>query len=206
MQAAILHLDHPVTAAVLELNSSGRHRHQLELHSPRPASGVGKPLELAPLLKEAGLPDGVINVVTGLGPEVGGPLVEHRDVAKVSFTGSDVTGARIYQAAARTMKRVAMELGGKSPNILLDDADFETVVPAGVRHAMGNAGQSCNAATRMLVPFLAMAAALYWVGVRSKSGGAPTGPVPPAPAGAPSNEPASDAAKPATSCTCRPMP
>ncbi len=108
-------------------------------------------LELAPLLKEAGLPDGVINVVTGLGPEVGGPLVEHRDVAKVSFTGSDVTGARIYQAAARTMKRVAMELGGKSPNIVFEDADLDQACVGAVSGIFGAAGQMCTAGSRLLV-------------------------------------------------------
>ena len=108
-------------------------------------------LELAPLLREAGLPDGVINVVTGLGPEVGGPLVEHRDVAKVSFTGSDVTGARIYQAAARTMKRVAMELGGKSPNIVFDDADLDQACVGAVSGIFGAAGQMCTAGSRLLV-------------------------------------------------------
>ena len=82
-------------------------------------------LELAALTKRAGLPDGVINVVTGLGQEVGTALVEHRDVAKVTFTGSDVTGAKVYEAAARGMKRVSMELGGKSPNIVFEDADLD---------------------------------------------------------------------------------
>lgn len=108
-------------------------------------------LELAPLLKEAGLPDGVINVVTGLGPEVGGPLVAHRDVAKISFTGSDVTGAHIYAAAARGMKRVAMELGGKSPNIVFDDADLDQACVGAVSGIFGAAGQMCTAGSRLLV-------------------------------------------------------
>jgi acyl-CoA reductase-like NAD-dependent aldehyde dehydrogenase len=108
-------------------------------------------LELAPLLQEAGLPDGVINVVTGLGPEVGGPLVEHRDVAKVTFTGSDVTGAHIYAAAARGMKRVAMELGGKSPNIVFEDADLDQACIGAVSGIFGAAGQMCTAGSRLLV-------------------------------------------------------
>ena len=108
-------------------------------------------LELAALTKEAGLPDGVINVVTGLGPEVGAPLVEHRDVAKITFTGSDKTGARIYELAARTMKRVAMELGGKSPNIVFDDADLEQACVGAVGGIFGAAGQMCTAGSRLLV-------------------------------------------------------
>ena len=87
-------------------------------------------LEFAKLTKEAGLPDGVLNVITGYGHEIGRTLVEHPDVAQITFTGSDVTGARIYEAAARQMKRVAMELGGKSPNIVFADADLDAAVPA----------------------------------------------------------------------------
>lgn len=108
-------------------------------------------LELAALIKESGLPDGVINVVTGLGPEVGAPMVEHRDVAKVTFTGSDTTGARIYEAAARSMKRVAMELGGKSPNIVFEDADLEQACVGAVSGIFGAAGQMCTAGSRLLV-------------------------------------------------------
>jgi (Z)-2-((N-methylformamido)methylene)-5-hydroxybutyrolactone dehydrogenase len=108
-------------------------------------------LELVALLKEAGLPDGVINVVTGLGPEVGAPLVEHRDVAKISFTGSDTTGARIYEAAARSMKRVAMELGGKSPNIVFEDADLDRACIGAVAGIFGATGQMCTAGSRLLV-------------------------------------------------------
>jgi (Z)-2-((N-methylformamido)methylene)-5-hydroxybutyrolactone dehydrogenase len=108
-------------------------------------------LELGPLLKEAGLPDGVVNIITGLGPEVGAPLVAHPNVAKVSFTGSDKTGARIYEAAARGMKRVAMELGGKSPNIVFDDADLEQACVGAVSGIFGAAGQMCTAGSRLLV-------------------------------------------------------
>ena len=108
-------------------------------------------LELAALTKEAGLPDGVINVVTGLGAEVGSHLVEHPDVAKVSFTGSDKTGAQIYQAAARTMKRVAMELGGKSPNIVFEDADLDQALVGAVAGIFGATGQMCTAGSRLLV-------------------------------------------------------
>ncbi|KQP23419.1 aldehyde dehydrogenase [Pseudorhodoferax sp. Leaf267] len=108
-------------------------------------------LELAALTKRAGLPDGVINVVTGLGQEVGTALVEHRDVAKVTFTGSDVTGAKVYEAAARGMKRVAMELGGKSPNIVFDDADLDMAVVGAVSGIFAAGGQMCTAGSRLLV-------------------------------------------------------
>ena len=80
-------------------------------------------LEFMKLVEEAGFPPGVVNVVTGFGADVGAPLVEHPLVAKVAFTGSDATGQRIYEAAARGMKHVTMELGGKSPNIVFDDAE-----------------------------------------------------------------------------------
>src|SRR3990170_401527 len=85
-------------------------------------------LEFMKLVEQAGFPPGVVNVVTGFGAEVGTPLVEHPLVAKIAFTGSDATGQRIYEAAARGLKRVSMELGGKSPNIVFDDADLENAM------------------------------------------------------------------------------
>ena len=108
-------------------------------------------LEFAQLTKEAGLPDGVLNVVTGLGQEVGAPLVEHPDVAKVSFTGSDVTGAKIYEAAARGLKRVSLELGGKSPNIVFEDADLDAAAIGALTGIFGATGQMCIAGSRLLV-------------------------------------------------------
>ncbi|MFM0554669.1 aldehyde dehydrogenase [Paraburkholderia sediminicola] len=108
-------------------------------------------LEFAALTKEAGLPDGVLNIVTGFGNEVGAALVEHKDIAKITFTGSDVTGARIYETAARGMKRVAMELGGKSPNIVFEDADLEAAAIGVVSGIFGAAGQMCIAGSRLLV-------------------------------------------------------
>jgi len=108
-------------------------------------------LEFAALMKEAGVPDGVFNVVTGLGPEAGSPLVEHPDVAMISFTGSDVTGARVYETGARSMKRVALELGGKSPNIVFDDADLDLAATGVVSGIFGAAGQMCTAGSRLLV-------------------------------------------------------
>lgn len=108
-------------------------------------------LAFAALTREAGLPDGVINVVSGHGRAVGPTLVEHPDVAQVTFTGSDATGARIYESAARHMKRVSMELGGKSPNIVFEDADLESAASGAVSGIFGATGQMCTAGSRLLV-------------------------------------------------------
>ncbi|POA82298.1 carnitine dehydratase [Pseudomonas sp. FW305-E2] len=108
-------------------------------------------LEFAALTKKAGLPDGVLNVVTGLGHDIGAPLVEHSDVAMVTFTGSDTTGAKVYAAAAQHMKRVTMELGGKSPNIIFADADLDLAVGGAISGIFGAAGQMCTAGSRLLV-------------------------------------------------------
>ncbi len=121
---------------------------------------VLKPSELAPLsaylfaqiLDEAGVPPGVFNLVNGDGPTVGNAIASHPDVAMVSFTGSTRAGVSVATAAAPTVKRVTQELGGKSANIILDDADFGKAVKEGVQSCFRNAGQSCNAPTRMLVP------------------------------------------------------
>jgi acyl-CoA reductase-like NAD-dependent aldehyde dehydrogenase len=103
------------------------------------------------LVEQAGFPPGVVNVVTGLGPEVGMPLVEHPLVAKIAFTGSDVTGQRIYEAAARGMKRVTMELGGKSPNIVFDDADLDNALKGVISGIFAATGQTCVAGSRLLL-------------------------------------------------------
>ncbi|WEX91039.1 aldehyde dehydrogenase [Sinorhizobium garamanticum] len=108
-------------------------------------------LEFAALVKEAGLPPGVFNVVTGLGQEAGSALVEHPHVAKITFTGSDVTGAKVYETAARTMKRVSLELGGKSPNIVFADANMELAAAGAVSGIFGASGQMCTAGSRLLV-------------------------------------------------------
>ncbi|MGY0488218.1 aldehyde dehydrogenase [Streptomyces sp. WG-D5] len=108
-------------------------------------------LEFAGLLSEAGVPDGVFNVVTGLGPEAGAALVEHPGVAKITFTGSDTTGAKIYEQAARTVKRVSLELGGKSPNIVFDDADLDLAATGVISGIFGASGQMCAAGSRLLV-------------------------------------------------------
>jgi aldehyde dehydrogenase (NAD+) len=121
---------------------------------------VLKPSEIAPVsgiltahvLHEAGVPAGVFNLVNGEGPVVGAALAAHPGLDMMSFTGSTRAGIAVAKAAADTVKRVAQELGGKSPNIILDDADFGRSVKTGVRSCFNNSGQSCNAPTRMLVP------------------------------------------------------
>lgn len=121
---------------------------------------VLKPSEVAPLtafilaeiVDEIGLPPGVFNLVTGFGPIVGEALASHPDVDMVSFTGSTRAGKRVSELAAQTIKRVALELGGKSANVILDDADFARAVSSGVANCYFNSGQTCSAHTRMLVP------------------------------------------------------
>ncbi len=121
---------------------------------------VLKPSEIAPfsaqiwteVLHAAGVPAGVFNLVNGDGPTVGAAISSHPEVDMVSFTGSTRAGIEVARNAAPTVKRVHQELGGKSPNIILPDADFKRAVTNGVRGVMGNSGQSCNAPTRMLVP------------------------------------------------------
>src|SRR3954471_17022837 len=121
---------------------------------------VLKPSEVAPysaqifteVMDSAGVPAGVYNMVFGDGPGVGSAISSHPDIDLVSFTGSTRAGVDVARNAAPTVKRVAQELGGKSPNIILEDADFNAAVKSGVRSVMNNSGQSCNAPTRMLVP------------------------------------------------------
>lgn len=121
---------------------------------------VLKPSEIAPLdalvfaeiVHDAGVPAGVFNLVNGTGPQVGEYMARHAGVDMVSFTGSTRAGILVAKAAANSIKRVTQELGGKSPNILLDDANMEAAVHSGVLGCFGNAGQSCDAPSRMLVP------------------------------------------------------
>ena len=121
---------------------------------------VLKPSEVAPInafilaeiIDEAGLPNGVFNLVSGLGPVVGEAIATHPLVDKVSFTGSTRAGRRVMELCAQTIKRVSLEMGGKSANIILEDADLATAVPAGVSGCYLNSGQTCSAPTRMLVP------------------------------------------------------
>jgi aldehyde dehydrogenase (NAD+) len=112
---------------------------------------------LTEALHEAGLPAGVFNIVNGHGDVVGAELSSHPDVAKVSFTGSTVVGRAILRAASETMKRVTLELGGKGPNIILEDADLDTAIPTAVMMGFGNSGQACVAGTRILAPRSRMA-------------------------------------------------
>ncbi|TPG21716.1 aldehyde dehydrogenase [Sphingomonas koreensis] len=108
-------------------------------------------VELAQLFIDAGFPPGVVNVVTGFGAEVGEPLVTHPDVAHIGFTGGDAAGRRIYELAARNLKTVTLELGGKSPNIVFDDADLDQAVKGVVSGIFAATGQSCQAGSRLLV-------------------------------------------------------
>jgi acyl-CoA reductase-like NAD-dependent aldehyde dehydrogenase len=108
-------------------------------------------LEFMKIVEQAGFPPGVVNVVTGFGPEAGTPLVEHPLVAKIAFTGSDATGQKIYEAAAKGLKRVSMELGGKSPNIVFDDAEVDNAVKGAISGIFAATGQTCIAGSRLLV-------------------------------------------------------
>ena len=108
-------------------------------------------LEYAELTREAGFPDGVFNVVSGYGHEVGSAIVDHPDIAKITFTGSDATGARIYAQAAKTLKRVTVELGGKSAHIVFDDSDLAQAASGVVSGIFAATGQTCIAGSRLLV-------------------------------------------------------
>lgn len=124
------------------------------------STAVIKPSELSALqtqlltecLHAADLPPGVINIVTGRGATVGAEMTRHPDIAKISFTGSTAVGKTIARGAVDTMKRVTLELGGKSPNLILDDADLATAIPLAVAAATVNSGQACMAGTRLIVP------------------------------------------------------
>jgi len=109
------------------------------------------PLRLAELIQEAGVPAGVVNVVPGYGETAGAALAAHPGVDKVAFTGSHVTGQKIVQASAGNLKRVSLELGGKSPDIVFADADLETAVPGAGMAVFANSGQICSAGTRLFV-------------------------------------------------------
>ena len=108
-------------------------------------------LEFMTVIEEAGFPPGVVNVVTGFGADVGAALIEHPLVRKVAFTGSDATGQRVYESAARGLKRVSMELGGKSPNIVFADADLDNAIKGVISGIFAATGQTCIAGSRLLV-------------------------------------------------------
>lgn len=107
--------------------------------------------ELAKLVVEAGFPPGVINVISGFGDEVGEPLIQHPKVARIAFTGGDVAGRKIYTMAAQGLKKVSLELGGKSPNIVFDDADIPKAANGVIRGIFSAGGQTCMAGSRLLV-------------------------------------------------------
>jgi len=108
-------------------------------------------LELAAIIKESGLPSGVINVVTGLGPDAGQPLTNHPDVEKIAFTGSVATGSKIMSSSAQNIKRVSLELGGKSPLIIFNDVDLDQAVEWIMFGIFFNQGQVCSATSRVLI-------------------------------------------------------
>lgn len=108
-------------------------------------------LRLAELVQEAGLPDGVVNIITGFGHTAGAAIVEHPGIDKVAFTGSTMVGKSIVRAAASNLKRVSLELGGKNPSIVLDDADLDRVIPGIMQSAFTNSGQVCTAPSRIIV-------------------------------------------------------
>jgi (Z)-2-((N-methylformamido)methylene)-5-hydroxybutyrolactone dehydrogenase len=108
-------------------------------------------LEFGKLVEKAGFPPGVVNIVTGYGNEIGEPLVNHPDVAKIAFTGGEMSGQRVYEAAARGLKRVTLELGGKSPNIVFDDAVMDDAVKGAISGIFAASGQTCIAGSRLLV-------------------------------------------------------
>lgn len=108
-------------------------------------------LEFGRLVEQAGFPPGVVNIVTGYGNEIGEPLVNHPDVAKIAFTGGEMSGQRVYEAAARGLKRVTLELGGKSPNIVFDDAIIDDAVKGAISGIFAASGQTCIAGSRLLV-------------------------------------------------------
>ena len=108
-------------------------------------------LEFAALTKEASIPDGIFNVVTGFGLEAGSALISHPGVAKITFTGSDTTGAKVYETAAHSLKRVSLELGGKSPNIVFEDADLKGAAAGAISGIFAATGQTCIAGSRLLV-------------------------------------------------------
>lgn len=108
-------------------------------------------IELAKIALEAGLPEGVLNVITGPGPELGQAMVEHPGIDKIAFTGSTATGKRVAATAAQTLKRVTLELGGKSPSVVFDDADITQAVNGALYGIFYNAGQTCEARSRVLL-------------------------------------------------------
>jgi len=146
---AITPMEFPAGADDVE-NGPGARGRQHDRHQAQRIH-LGWHLELARLADQAGFPKGVVNVVTGYGAEVGAPLVTHPLTAKIAFTGGDAGGQAVNEAAAPGLKKVTLELGGKSPNIILDDADLEQAVKGAISGVFGASGQTCMAGSRLLV-------------------------------------------------------
>lgn len=146
---AIIPWNAPIFATILKLGPVLASGCTLVLKPSEEASMTA--LRLGELALEAGVPEGVVNVVTGFGNVAGRAIAEHRGIDKVSFTGSVATGQEIVRAAAGNLKRVSLELGGKSPHIIFADADLDAAVPAAAMTVFGNSGQICSAGTRLFV-------------------------------------------------------
>ena len=159
--ARVTMVPHGVVGMITPWNASiGFIASKLAMAIAAGCTSVIKPSELSAAQTElitrvmhgAGLPPGVFNIVTGRGDVVGAEITRHPDIAKISFTGSTAVGKAIARGAVDTMKRVTLELGGKSPTVLLDDADFAKAMPLAAQAAVMNSGQACIAGTRLLVP------------------------------------------------------
>jgi len=159
--ARVTMVPHGVVGMITPWNASiGFIASKLAMAIAAGSTSVIKPSELSAaqtaligrVMHGAGLPPGVFNIVTGRGDVVGAALTRHPDIAKISFTGSTAVGKAIARGAVDTMKRVTLELGGKSPTVLLDDADFARAMPVAAMAAVMNSGQACIAGTRLLVP------------------------------------------------------
>lgn len=147
--AAIIPWNFPLLLGARKVAAALAAGNTVVLKPPEEASLTS--LALGRILLEAGAPPGTLDVVTGIGEEAGAALVEHPNVAKISFTGGTETGQIIARAAAKSLKRLTLELGGKSPNIVFSDADLEVAIPAAVRAAFYNQGEICTAGSRLLV-------------------------------------------------------
>jgi aldehyde dehydrogenase (NAD+) len=159
--ARVVMVPHGVVAMITPWNANiGFIASKLAMAIAAGSTSVIKPSELSAaqtqvltrVMHEAGLPPGVFNIVTGRGDTVGAEITRHPDIAKISFTGSTAVGKAIARGAVDTMKRVTLELGGKSPTVFLDDADFAKAMPLAAVAAVMNSGQACIAGTRLLVP------------------------------------------------------
>ena len=146
---AIIAWNSPLTAALMKICPAIAAGCTVVLKPSEEASLT--PLRLGELCVEAGFPEGVINIVTGMGHSAGSALTKHPDVSKIAFTGSAETGQKIIQASAGNIKRLSLELGGKSPHIVFADADLDAAVPVAAMAVFGNTGQSCQSGTRLFV-------------------------------------------------------